>query len=162
MYVPCTLYGSQCSSDLLSLLLAMRRNVLGWLYLNGTCIPYELLEELPTAVALQGINLGERPFNTAPGPVFNPGTGFGNRPNTGFVNNSQNFANSAQGFASSGPLNLGPAPGGLGGSMNNMNPVNMGSVPNSGINQYHSVYNMSPNTIPLGAGRPLLNSGLGF
>lgn len=110
----------------------------------------------------QGINLGERPFNTAPGPVFNPGTGFGNRPNTGYVNNSQNFANSAQGFASSGPLNLGPAPGGLGGSMNNMNPVNMGSVPNSGINQYHSVYNMSPNTIPLGAGRPLLNSGLGF
>lgn len=107
---------------------------------------------------VQGANLGDHSFNT-PGPVFNPGTGFGNRPNSGFVvNTPQNFTDT-QGFATSASLNQASSAGVLGGNMSNISP--MGSVAGGGANPYHSVYNVSPNSIPLGAGRPLLN-GMGY
>ena len=106
---------------------------------------------------VQGANLGDHSFNTQ-GPVFNPGTGFGNRPNSSFVNTPQNFANS-QGFAASASLNQGSSAGVHAGNINNIGA--MGSVASGGANPYHSVYNVSPNSIPLGAGRPLLN-GMGY
>lgn len=109
---------------------------------------------------MQGANLGEHSFNGPPGPVFNPGTGFGSRPNSGFVSTPQNFANT-QGFAAPASLNHGPSAGVLGGNMNSISPMNVGSVGNGGPNPYHAVYNVSPNSIPLGAGRPLLN-GMGY
>lgn len=110
----------------------------------------------------QGLNVTERSFNAAPGPVFNPGTGFGgNRPGTGYANSSQDYGNSSQVFVNSGAVNLGSGNGGLGGNLNNMS-VSLGQVGNGGNNPYHSVYNVSPNSIPLGAGRPLLNSGMGY
>ena len=102
---------------------------------------------------MQGANLGDHSYNPQ-GPVFNPGTGFGNRPNSGYVNTPQNFANT-QGFATSALLNQGSSAGVLGGNLNSISP--MGSVASGGANPYHSVYNVSPNSIPLGAGRPLLN-----
>ena len=108
-------------------------------------------------LCVQGANLGEHSFN-APGPAFNPGTGFASRPNSGFVNAPQNFGNT-QSFITSASLNQGPAVGMVGGNMNSMS--SMGSVGNSGANPYHSVYSVSPNSIPLGAGRPLLN-GMGY
>lgn len=114
-------------------------------------------EDFQAIKCVQGANLGDHSFNT-PGPVFNPGTGFGNRPTSGFVNNPQNFSNT-QGFATSASLNQASSAGVLGGNMNNISP--MGSVASVGANPYHSVYNVSPNSIPLGAGRPLLN-GMGY
>ncbi len=111
---------------------------------------------------MQGLNVTERSFNAAPGPVFNPGTGFGgSRAGTGYVNSSQDYGNSSQVFVNSGALNLGSGNGGLAGNLNNMS-VGLGQVGNGGNNPYHSVYNVSPNSIPLGAGRPLLNSGMGY
>ena len=109
---------------------------------------------------LQG-NLGEHPFNAPSGPVFNPGTGFGSRSNIAFGGVPQDFANT-QGFASSASLNLGPSPVNLTGNVNSISSMNLGlAAGQGGGNPYHSVYNMSPNSIPLGAGRPLLN-GIGF
>ena len=111
-------------------------------------------------IHVQGGNLSEHSFNATPGPVFNPGTGFGSRSNSGFVSTPQDFANT-QGFATSASLNFGPSPGSIAGNVNSISPLNVGSVANGGSNPYHSVYNMSPNSIPLGAGRPLLN-GMGY
>ncbi|KAL3161121.1 hypothetical protein ABBQ38_009496 [Trebouxia sp. C0009 RCD-2024] len=108
----------------------------------------------------QGPNLGEHHFSGTPGPVFNPGTGFNSRPNNGFASTPQNFANTP-GFASSGSLISGPSAGGLGGNVSSISPVNLGSGAHNGANPYHTVYNISPNSIPLGAGRPLLN-GMGY
>jgi len=86
----------------------------------------------------------ERSFNAAPGPVFNPGTGFGgSRAGTGYVNSSQDYGNSSQVFVNSGALNLGSGNGGLAGNLNNMS-VGLGQVGNGGNNPYHSVYNVSP------------------
>lgn len=111
----------------------------------------------------QVIHPNEQPFNTPAGPVFNPGVGFGgNRGNTGYVNSPAEYGNGGQGFASSAALNMGPVNGGLGGSLNNNMQLNLGQVASGGNNPYHSVYSMSPNNIPLGPGRPLLNSGMGF
>lgn len=105
-------------------------------------------------VLLQSPNLSERPFSTAPfsalpGPVFNPGTGFvGTRSSPAYVNSPQDYINA-------GHLNIATPP-----PSSNMPPVNMGPAPPSSAGPYQAVYNMSPNSIPLGAGRPPM--GMGF
>ena len=109
---------------------------------------------------MQGPNLGDH-FSGTTGPVFNPGTGFNSRPSNGFASTPQNFANAPGGYANSGSMNSGPSAGGLGGNVSSISPVNLGSVAHGGANPYHTVYNLSPNSIPLGAGRPLLN-GMGY
>ena len=106
---------------------------------------------------VQTPNIAERPFSTAPfsslpGPVFNPGTSFvGNRSSPAYVNSPQDYI-------SAGHLNMaGPPPSNVSG---NMPPVNLGPAPPAGTGPYQAVYNMSPNSIPLGAGRPPM--GMGF
>lgn len=135
--------------------------MLSWHFCSKPICPnFRATKLLKPHDCVQGANLGEHHFNGAPGPVFNPGTGFNSRPNNGFASTAQNFANT-QGFANSASINPGSSVGGLGGSVNSISPVNLGSAAHAGANPYHSVYNISPNSIPLGAGRPLLN-GMGY
>lgn len=110
-------------------------------------------------VTLQTPNMPQqRPFSTAPftslpGPTFNPGTGFaGNQSTPAYVNSPQDYM-------TAGHLNMaGPSPSSH--VNGNLPPVNMGPAPPTSAGPYQAVYNMSPNSIPLGAGRPPM--GMGF